>query len=281
MDVWENNTGLLRCTCAYVHDTIWDAILICAQKPTRVSLIDRTEPTTKKWKTEKILKSEKTDIVRSIGKQSESVESVRNKKKKATIRRICRKAGFKRGMQEWRDDGWWGWWVDGADRISAIRRTGWVRIGDISAWLTERSRKSILRDEEKHTGRNDRIIRGKDDVDGRASVTKDKKRVLQWGWTVISCLCRYEGWVFVRTFCVSQRSLYSMRSVIFSQCIDRSDGSDVTGFGNFDNSTCKRVLDLLEPGDVTLGQVAVKRVAVVKLRVKIEMAMVEAVFVSR
>jgi len=22
MDVWENNTGLLRCTCAYVHDTI-------------------------------------------------------------------------------------------------------------------------------------------------------------------------------------------------------------------------------------------------------------------
>ena len=72
-----------------------------------------------------------------------------------------------------------------------------------------------------------------------------------------------------------------MRSVIFSQCIDRSDGSDVTGFGNFDNSTCKRVLDLLEPGDVTLGQVAVKRVAVVKLRVEIEMAMVEAVFVSR
>ena len=27
------------------------------------------------------------------------------------------------------------------------------------------------------------------------------------------------------------------------------DGSDVTGFGSFDNSTRKRVLDLLEPGD--------------------------------
>ena len=49
-----------------------------------------------------------------------------------------------------------------------------------------------------------------------------------------------------------------MRSVIFSQCIDRSDGSDVTGFGNFDNSTCKRVLDLLEPGDLRLGQVVIE-----------------------
>jgi len=39
----------------------------------------------------------------------------------------------------------------------------------------------------------------------------------------------------------------------------------VNGFGSFDNSTCKRVLDLLEPGDLTLGQVVIKRVAVVEL----------------
>ena len=45
------------------------------------------------------------------------------------------------------------------------------------------------------------------------------------------------------------------------------DGSDVTGFGSFDNSTCKRVLDLLEPGDLRLGQVVIKRVAVVELGV--------------
>ena len=45
------------------------------------------------------------------------------------------------------------------------------------------------------------------------------------------------------------------------------DGSDVTGFGSFDNSTCKRVLDLLEPGDLRLGQIVIKRVAVVKLGV--------------
>ena len=59
------------------------------------------------------------------------------------------------------------------------------------------------------------------------------------------------------------------------------DGSDVTGFVSFDNSTCERVLDLLEPGDLRLGQVVIKRVAVVKLGVKMEVAMVEAVLVSR
>jgi len=41
----------------------------------------------------------------------------------------------------------------------------------------------------------------------------------------------------------------------------------VTGFGTFDNSTCERVLDVLEPGDLRLGQVVIKRVAVVKLGV--------------
>ena len=45
------------------------------------------------------------------------------------------------------------------------------------------------------------------------------------------------------------------------------DGSDVTGFGSFDNSTCERVLDLLEPDDLRLGQAVIKRVAVVKLGV--------------
>ena len=41
----------------------------------------------------------------------------------------------------------------------------------------------------------------------------------------------------------------------------------MTGFGSFDNSTCERVLDLLEPGDLRLGQAVIKRVAVVKLGV--------------
>jgi len=45
------------------------------------------------------------------------------------------------------------------------------------------------------------------------------------------------------------------------------NGSDVNGFGSFDNSACKRVLDLLEPGDLRLGQVVIKRVTVVELGV--------------
>jgi len=45
------------------------------------------------------------------------------------------------------------------------------------------------------------------------------------------------------------------------------NGSDVTGFRSFDNSTYKRVLDLLELGDLRLEQVVIKRVAVVKLGV--------------
>ena len=45
------------------------------------------------------------------------------------------------------------------------------------------------------------------------------------------------------------------------------DGSDVTGFGSFDNGMCKRVLVPLEPGDLRLGQAVIKRVAVVELGV--------------
>jgi len=53
-----------------------------------------TEPTTEKWKTEK-LKKLKTGILTSIGEQSgESVESVLKKKRKATVGRICRKGKF-------------------------------------------------------------------------------------------------------------------------------------------------------------------------------------------
>jgi len=51
-------------------------------------------------------------------------------------------------------DEWWEWWVDETDGRSATRRTGWIRIGEISAWLTERSRK-LIPDEGKHIGMND------------------------------------------------------------------------------------------------------------------------------
>jgi len=57
---------------------------------TRVSLIYRTKPKTKKWKTEN--KTKKTGMLRSIRKQSgESVQSVLKKKRKAMVGRTCRK----------------------------------------------------------------------------------------------------------------------------------------------------------------------------------------------
>ena len=89
-------------------------------------------------------------------------------------------------------------------------------------------------------------------------------------------LCRYEGWVVVRTLQVSERIRYdTIRDAILTynalsylQPVQRpEDGSGVTEFGSFDNSTCKRVLDLLKPGDLTLGQVVIKRVAGVELGV--------------
>jgi len=50
-------------------------------------LIYSVETTAKKWRTEKL----KTDVLENIGKQSgESMESVRKKKRKATVGRICR-----------------------------------------------------------------------------------------------------------------------------------------------------------------------------------------------
>ena len=52
----------------------------------------RTEPTTKKWKTEKSKKNGYAQK-KANGKQSgESVESVLKKKRKATVRTICRKS---------------------------------------------------------------------------------------------------------------------------------------------------------------------------------------------
>jgi len=45
----------MRAIATDANNTIRDAILTCAQTLTRVSLIYRTEPTTKKWKTEKLI----------------------------------------------------------------------------------------------------------------------------------------------------------------------------------------------------------------------------------
>ena len=57
----------------------------------------------------------------------------------------------------------------------------------------------------------------------------------------------------VRTLYVSDRILYSMHSVILSQRRECKTGGDVTELRGLDNSTCKRILDLLEAGYLRLG----------------------------
>ena len=67
---------------------------LLTQKPTWVSLIYRTEPTTEKWKNRK---SKKTGVLRSSGKQSgESVEPVLKKKRRLRCKELAEKANYPR-----------------------------------------------------------------------------------------------------------------------------------------------------------------------------------------
>ena len=88
------------------YDTIRDAILTCARKPTWVSLIYRTEPTTKKCKNKKN-KSRKqicSEItVNSLGNSRS--EYLSRRKEGLQWEGFALKAGFKPGKKEWVGDG--------------------------------------------------------------------------------------------------------------------------------------------------------------------------------
>jgi len=73
------------------YDTIWDAILTCARKPTWAGLIYRTETTTKNCKTEK-LKSRNQTNRKSLGNHVVSTEE--EKERLQWEGRICRKRRF-------------------------------------------------------------------------------------------------------------------------------------------------------------------------------------------
>jgi len=64
---------------------------------------------------------------------------------------------------------------------NVTERTGRVSQNwEISAWLTERSHELIPETREAYW-KELSVIRREDDVDGRASVTKDEERVLRGG----------------------------------------------------------------------------------------------------
>jgi len=82
-------------------DTIRDAILMCAQKPTSVSLIYRMEPTSKKWKTEKV--EIKKRIFSAVSVNSPGNPCSQSWRRKGRLRwaEFAGKDGFKPAMKEW------------------------------------------------------------------------------------------------------------------------------------------------------------------------------------
>jgi len=146
---FERTSSISYCIASSYHekyDTTRDAILTCDQKLTKVSLIYCTKPKTKK-KCKKIKKIKSKKLICSevaVNSPGNPWSQFWRRKGRLWWDGFAEKERLISGVKEWEGDGWWEWWVDGTDGSCASHTNRWIRIADIGAWSTERSRKLIL-----------------------------------------------------------------------------------------------------------------------------------------
>ena len=101
-------------------------------------------------------------------------------------------------------------------------------------------------------------------VGGRETVTTDEEWVLRGSWREKSVeIARLTG---CKNFVGKTREV-NIQCVHHLKPMQRSEnGIDMWGFRSLNNSTSKRVLDLLEPVTLTVWKVVIHRVTVVKFR---------------
>ena len=86
----------------FIYDTIRDAILTCARKPTWVSLIYRTEPTTKKCKNRKTKSRKQICSEITINSPGNPCSEYLRRRNEGLQREgFAEKEGFKPGVKEW------------------------------------------------------------------------------------------------------------------------------------------------------------------------------------
>jgi len=86
------------------YDTIRDAILTCDQKPTWVSLIYRTEPTTKKCKTEKLKRKKRICSEVAVNSLGNLWSQSWRRKGRLWWEEFAEKEGL---SLDWKSKGWW------------------------------------------------------------------------------------------------------------------------------------------------------------------------------